>query len=114
MLVVADDEGPDGRPEILDPPEGAAVDHLLLQGPDEPFRHAVGLGLLDEGEARGDLPEPHLVDEVIRQVLRPMIQTQGASPPGGIGPGWQSPCAFTHRFPVKPIPFAAMVKGEGK
>lgn len=67
MAIVAILEFSDGGAFGLGILEGAPVDRLLLQGPVEPFRHAIGLRLGDEGEARGDAPELDLVEEVVRR-----------------------------------------------
>jgi hypothetical protein len=49
------------------------MDGLLLQGPLEPFGHAVGLRLGDEGKAWGNAPELDLIEEVVSSVLRAVI-----------------------------------------
>jgi len=76
VLVVDLHEGADGRTDLLDVGEDVAVDGLLLEGPVEAFRDAVGLGLLDEGEGRGEAPEADLVEEVVGQVLRAVVHAQ--------------------------------------
>jgi hypothetical protein len=42
---------PDRLPHLLKILEHPSIDDLPLDGPDEAFRHAIGLGLLDKGEA---------------------------------------------------------------
>jgi hypothetical protein len=49
---------------------------LFLHGSVEPLGYAVRLRLGDEGVARRDAPEPDLVAEVVRGVLRTMIHAQ--------------------------------------
>ena len=73
MVVVASDEVGDGVADLGGIAEDAAVDGLLLEGAVEAFGDAVGLRLLDEGEAGRDAPVPDLVQEVIGEVLRSVI-----------------------------------------
>ena len=54
---------------------GVAVDDLFLECAVEVFDHAVGLGLADEGEARGEAVEAALALEVIGEVLDAVIVT---------------------------------------
>src|SRR3982750_3154546 len=51
VLVIARDEGPDRGANLLGVAENPAPHDLLLEGPDEPLRHTIGLGLADEGNA---------------------------------------------------------------
>src|SRR6266571_3960622 len=76
MAIVAVLEIDDGGTDFRDVSEDAAVDGLLLQGSVEAFGEAVGLWFGNKGETRGDAPEPDLVEEVIRRVLRPVIHAQ--------------------------------------
>ena len=73
MAIVAILEPGDCRAHFLDIVEDATMDGLLLQGPVEPFGHAVGLWLGDKGEARGDAPEPDLIEEVVGGILRAVV-----------------------------------------
>src|SRR5450756_336061 len=61
------------------------MDDLLFEGAEEALRDAVGLGLLDEGVARLDAPEAHLVAEVLGDVLRAVVHAQGEAPAGVSG-----------------------------
>jgi hypothetical protein len=70
MPIVAIPECSDCRAHFLEILEDAPMDSLFLQGPVEPFGHAVGLRLGDKGEAGRDAPEPDLMEEVVRSVLR--------------------------------------------
>src|SRR3990172_8989270 len=76
MRIVSLDEFTDRATHLLDVAEHASVDRLLLEGAVESFGDAVGLRLRDEREARCDPPELHLVQEVVRHVLRAMIHAQ--------------------------------------
>lgn len=73
----------DRSPDLFHIPEHASVDGLVIECPVEPFCHAVGLWLLHKGSAGGDAPVPVFVQEVVGQILRPMIHAPGESP-GGI------------------------------
>ena len=52
------------------------MNRLFLHGPVEPLGDAVGLRRRDEGVARREAPEPDLVAEVVRGVLRTVIHAQ--------------------------------------
>src|SRR5450756_1786415 len=80
LLVVEVDEGLDGRAQLGHRAVEAAVDDLLFEGLEEALGDAVGLGLLDEGVARFQPPEAHLVAEVLGDVLRAVVHAQGESP----------------------------------
>ena len=82
LAVVDVHKAPDRLSHLLQVLEHQAIDNLLLEGPDEAFRHAVGLGLLDKGEAGVDAPVFKLVLEVIRQVLGTVVHPQGQTPAG--------------------------------
>src|ERR1700754_3151566 len=75
----------DRSPDLLQVPEDATVNGLFLQRPVEALNDAVGLRFGDEGEARGDTPEPDLVEEVVGGVLRAVIHSQRQTPTG-LGP----------------------------
>src|SRR3989304_4069602 len=76
MRIVSLDEFTDGATHLLDVAEHASVDRLVLERAVEPLGNAVGLRLRDEREARRDTPELHLVQEVVRHVLRAVIHAQ--------------------------------------
>src|SRR5450756_283515 len=82
LLVVEVNEGLDGRAQLGHRAVDAAVDDLLFEGLEEALRDAVGLRLLDEGVARRDPPEAHLVAEVLGDVLRAVVHAQGEPAPG--------------------------------
>ena len=56
--AVAGDEGAHGVADLVEGLEDAAVDDLLFEGSEEALDDAVGLGLADEGAARGSCPTP--------------------------------------------------------
>ena len=62
--------------DLLDVSEDLSIDCLFLESPIEPLHNPVGLGLLHEGEAGLDAPEPHLIDKVVGKVLTSVIHPQ--------------------------------------
>jgi hypothetical protein len=61
--------------DFLDVPQDlVAANGLLFERSIEPLHNSVGPGLLHEGKAGLDAPESHLVDEVVREILTPVIQ----------------------------------------
>jgi hypothetical protein len=84
MAIVAFLEVSNGRADLLNVPEDAAVNRLVLQRLVKAFGDTVGLGLGDEGEARGNAPELDPVEEVVSGVLRPVVHAQG-QPTSGTG-----------------------------
>jgi hypothetical protein len=62
--------------EIL---EDAAMEHLFLERPIEPFGNTIGLRFGDEGKAWRDTPELDLVEEVVSGMLRAVVHAQGQS-----------------------------------
>ena len=76
LVVVQLDEAAHRGPQLLDSAVGPSVDDLLLQRAVEALHHAVGFGLLDEGEARVDAPELDLVEKVLGEVLGAVIHAQ--------------------------------------
>ena len=87
MAIVTILERGDGGAHFFEVSEDATVNGLFLQGPVEAFGDAVGLRLGDEGEARGDAPEPDLVEKVIGGVLRAVIHAQGEAASGASAGG---------------------------
>src|SRR5450756_511787 len=78
--MVALEEQPHGGSNVSDSLVDAAIDDLLLEGSEEAFGHAIGLGLADEGKARGHAPELDLVLEVIGHELAPVIVAKRDTP----------------------------------
>ncbi len=70
MGSVSIDEFSNGMTHLFDVAEHPPVDRLLLEGSIEALGNTVGLWLGDEREAGRDAPELHLVQEVVRHVLR--------------------------------------------
>jgi len=107
MAIVTIGKGGDGGPNFLDVLEDAAMNGLLLQCSVEAFGDTIGLRFGDEGEARGDTPEPDLVEKVIGRVLRAVIHAQ-CQTAAGIGAGgaefgwspWAIGCNAAKRLPV--------------
>src|SRR3954454_9181761 len=93
--VVAGDEGADGVAHVLDGLEDAAVDRLLLQGPEQSLDHAIRLGLADEGVARRHAPEPDLLLEGIRHEGAAVVVAQRQAA-GGAGAEVAEPLAHGH------------------
>jgi hypothetical protein len=88
--------------KVLEPP---AIDDLLFKGPDKAFRHAIGLGLFDKGDAGVDAPVFKLGLEMIRGIQsQPANGLSCRGHPGVTGPQegiwrpatpqteWLSPC----------------------
>src|ERR1035437_2347830 len=63
--IVTLEEHPHGGANVVDGLVDTAIDDLLLEGAEEAFGHAIGLGLANEGKARCYAPELDLVLEVI-------------------------------------------------
>src|ERR1035437_4642115 len=85
--IVTLEEDPHGGANVVDGLVDTAIDDLLLEGAEEAFGHAIGLGLADEGKARGHAPELDLVLEVISHELASVIVAKRdiPSPTGGGG-----------------------------
>ena len=71
--IVAKDEGRNRRTDLVETAKDAAMDDLLLEGAVEALGDAVGLRLGDEREAGRDAPKAQLIEEMVREVLRPMV-----------------------------------------
>jgi hypothetical protein len=78
------------------------MNSLFLHCPVEPLGNAVGLRLGDEGVARRYAPEPDLVTEVVRGVLRTVIHAQRQS----AAHGGRSFAARVAAMPSSPISVA--------
>ena len=52
------------------------VDDLFFDGAVEAFDHAVGFGLADEGEARGEAMKAALSLEVVGEILAAMVMPE--------------------------------------
>src|SRR3954451_13630019 len=77
--IVASDEYADGIAHLLDGLEDASVHDLLLQGAEQALDHAIRLGLSDEGIARRQAPEPHLLlERVCHEVATVIVAERDA------------------------------------
>ncbi|MBV8614605.1 MAG: hypothetical protein JOY66_12685 [Acetobacteraceae bacterium] len=69
-------EGAGGAAHVFDGLEDAAVDGLLLQGPEQALDASVRLGLGDEGVARRHASEPDLLLERLGPEVVPVVVSQ--------------------------------------
>jgi len=77
LVIVSFDEFPHSLADVFQHVENPDVDRLLLERFVEAFSHAACLMLLCEREARTDTKIPDLFQEVVRQILRSVVHTQG-------------------------------------
>lgn len=66
LAVVGVHKVPDRLPHLLKILRHPAIDEQLFDDPDKAFRHAIGLGLFNKGEAGVNAPVFQLVLEMIR------------------------------------------------
>ncbi|MCS6930988.1 MAG: hypothetical protein NZM27_02115, partial [Acetobacteraceae bacterium] len=83
--VVAGGEVAHGVAELVDGLEDAAMDDLLLQGPEQSLDDAVRLGFSDEGVAWRDAPEPGLLLEVVGHEVAAMVVAEREAAGGARG-----------------------------
>jgi len=65
VAVIEGHKRSDRPSDFVEIAEDSTIDGLLLEGAVEAFGDAVGLGLLDEGKARGDAPEGDLMLKMV-------------------------------------------------